>query len=76
MLRRPHGQARWLLVGVTVMTMAGCAAQQGKSVARNATDCPMSFTLTCDAKRAGATTELTHCRCVRQRDIDAFLDRR
>lgn len=75
MSARSHDKARWPLVGTMVMFMAGCAAHQGKSVARNETGCPMSFTLTCDAKRSGATNELAKCRCIRHRDIEEFLHR-
>lgn len=72
---RSNDKTRWLFVGATMMIMAGCAAHQSGTTARGETDCPMSFTLTCDAKRSGVTTDRANCRCVRHKDIDAFLHR-
>lgn len=75
MTARFESQCLCLPVCATVLMMAGCAASSGGKVARNEADCPMSFTLTCEARRSGATTTNANCRCVRHKDIGALRRR-
>jgi hypothetical protein len=70
---RVHDKTRWLLVGATILVTAGCAADQSRRIARNETDCPMNFTLTCEVRQPGAREAASHCRCVRHKDINALL---
>lgn len=67
--------ARWLLVGAAASLISGCAADGSGRVARSEADCPMNFTMTCEARRVGAETTYSHCRCVRHSDIGALPHR-
>ena len=73
MRARLRGNARWLPVGLILLLGAGCTATQGGKASRSHDGCPMSFTLSCEATRHGASRTLTNCRCVRHKDLDIFL---
>lgn len=75
MFASPHAHSRWVLIGVTALTIAGCAASRGPRLAHSSTDCPISFTLLCEARQPGARTDPAECRCVRHKDLGAWLDR-
>jgi len=55
------------------MLLAGCASTQSGNPGDNRSDCPMGFTMSCDATRQGSSVRYSHCQCVRHRDIDEFL---
>lgn len=74
MSARFRDSRRSLLLGAalaTLATAAGCAVSQPSDhrarLARTDADCPMSFTLVCEARRPGG--EPVRCRCVRNKLI-------
>lgn len=69
MAAQSHETARWLLLTATASLITACAVDGGGRIVRSDADCPMNFTLTCEARRPGATTTYSNCRCVRHGDL-------
>ena len=67
--------ARRLSILAILLLAGGCAATSAPRVARAGAevDCPMGFTLACEARQPGAAAG--NCRCIRHRDIEGFLER-
>ena len=69
MSARIHGRRQWLIAVAAAATITGCAADGGGKSVRKAGECPMSFTMVCEARQPGAVRTYSSCRCVRQADL-------
>jgi hypothetical protein len=62
-----------MLLGLTLAMVTGCAADEGRRIARADAGCPMSSTLVCETRMPGG--DLDRCRCVRNKEIVGFSER-